>query len=170
MGDIGCECKVTVDGTDCPIQEPSPFSPGWYSHKFKGPGVRYEVAVCIQTGWIVWVNGPYPCGSWPDLKIARHRLVHKLVPGEKFVADGGYRDGGVYADTPSGLNTPEQRQKRLVRARHETVNSRFKNFNVLNKPYRHRLQTHGNCFMAIANLTQIGILSGRPLFQVRYNV
>jgi hypothetical protein len=169
MGDIGCISKVTVDGTDCPIQEPSPFSPGWYSHKFKGPGVRYEVAVCIQTGWIVWVNGPYPCGNWPDLKIARHWLIHELAPGEKFVADGGYRDGGVFADTPTGLNTPHQRQNGLARARHETVNSRFKIFNVLSKPYRHELTTHGQCFMAIANLTQIGIQKGAPLFQVVYN-
>jgi DDE superfamily endonuclease len=169
MRDVGCQCKVTVDGTDCPIQEPSPFSPKWYSHKFKGPGLRYEVAVCIQTGWIVWVNGPYPCGSWPDLKIARHWLVHKLARGEKFLADGGYRDGGEFAETPTGLNTPDQRQKRLARARHETVNNRFKFFKVLTTPYRHDVHTHGQCFTAIANLTQIAIQKGEPLFQVRYN-
>ncbi|GAX10088.1 hypothetical protein FisN_2Lu360 [Fistulifera solaris] len=28
----------SVDGTDCPINEPSPFSPKWYSHKFKSAG------------------------------------------------------------------------------------------------------------------------------------
>lgn len=67
--DKGKTCKVTVDGTDCQIFEPRPFSKQWYSHKFKKAGVRYEVAVCIQTGWIVWINGPYPCGAWPDIKI-----------------------------------------------------------------------------------------------------
>jgi hypothetical protein len=33
---------VTVDGTDFRINEPS--------HKFKGPGLRYEVAISIKGG------------------------------------------------------------------------------------------------------------------------
>ena len=31
----GSSCKVSVDGTDFRIQEPSPFSKSWYSHKFR---------------------------------------------------------------------------------------------------------------------------------------
>eukprot|EP00171_Calliarthron_tuberculosum_P023094 IDg23094t1 len=42
-------CRVSVDGTDCQIAEPRPFNRGWYSHKFKGPGVRYEVGIVIDT-------------------------------------------------------------------------------------------------------------------------
>ena len=86
---IGCTCLITIDGTDCQIYEPKPFSRCWYSHKFKGPGVRYEIGLNIQNGWIVWVNGPYPCGEWPDLRIARDRMVHMLLPVEMYVADGG---------------------------------------------------------------------------------
>ena len=51
--------------------EPSPFSPKWFSHKFRGPGIRYELALCIRTGDIVWAYGGFPCGEWPDLKLAR---------------------------------------------------------------------------------------------------
>jgi hypothetical protein len=116
-------CKLSVDGTDCPIREPQEFSSRWYSHKFKGAGLRYKVALCIQTGWIVWKNGPYPCGSFPDIRIVRDRLIHFLLPGEKYVADRGYRDGGLYADTPTGFNNPGQRMRSIVRARHETVNA-----------------------------------------------
>jgi len=55
MRNLGNWSLVTVDGTDdCPIQEPHPFSTQWYSHKFKGPGLHYELAVCILTGYIVW--------------------------------------------------------------------------------------------------------------------
>ena len=36
-----CKVFVSIDGTDFRIQEPSPFSSSWYSHKFKGPGVLY---------------------------------------------------------------------------------------------------------------------------------
>lgn len=45
-------CVMPVDGTDFRIEEPKPFSSGWYSHKFNGPGVRYEVGLAIQRGYI----------------------------------------------------------------------------------------------------------------------
>jgi hypothetical protein len=87
-GDNGSHCLVSVDGTDFGIYEPSPFSPKWYSHKLNGPGLRYEIAICIQTGEPVWINGPFPCGSWPDLRIARNALVDALDAGEYYLADG----------------------------------------------------------------------------------
>jgi hypothetical protein len=43
----GSVCKMTIDGTDCRIWDPMPFSPKWYSHKFKCPGLRYKVGLCI---------------------------------------------------------------------------------------------------------------------------
>ena len=70
---------MTVDGTDCPIQEPSPFDKMWYSHKFNGAGVHYEVAVAIGTGHIVHVQGPYPCGAYPDIVIAREGVEKNWI-------------------------------------------------------------------------------------------
>jgi hypothetical protein len=99
MLDFFCRC------TDCRINEPRPINAKWYSHKFKGPGVRYEVGLRIQTGWTVWVHGPYPCASHPDLKIARICIYTQLNEGEMVVADCGYREGRVFADTPTGLKT-----------------------------------------------------------------
>jgi DDE superfamily endonuclease len=159
---------MTVDGTDCMIQEPLPFSPKWYSHKFEGPGVRYEIGVGIQTGWIVWVNGPFPCGEWSDLKIAKDDLFKSLAPNEMVVADGGYRDGGWHADTPNGLNDYMSRIKSVARARHETINKRIKQFNVLRSTFRHDLEKHGFCFHAAANITQLIIEHEEPPFQVEY--
>jgi hypothetical protein len=141
----------------------------WFSHKFKGPGVRYEIGLCIQTGWIVWKNGPYPCGSYPDLKIARHRVVHVLAQGEKILADGGYRDGGLYAETPSGYNTLGQRMKKVARSRHETVNARIKTFKVLSTAFKNKRENHWMCFHALANMIQLDIEEGRGLFQVHYD-
>ncbi|KAI2499167.1 hypothetical protein MHU86_15319 [Fragilaria crotonensis] len=89
--DRGKTCKVTVDGVDFPIEEPTPFDSQWFSHKFRGPGLRYEMAICIQTGDIVWVNGPYKCGKWPDVKIFKSRLMHLLGDDEMVEADRGYR-------------------------------------------------------------------------------
>jgi hypothetical protein len=61
----GSICRMTVDGTDFRFQEPIPFDPGWYSHKFKCACLRYEIGICIQTGEIaLLINGPFPCGAW----------------------------------------------------------------------------------------------------------
>ena len=87
MGDTGERCLVTVDGTDFRIQEPSPFSTKWYSHKFRGPGIRYEIAICIKTGWIVEFNGPFPYGRLPDIKIFRSLLKQILCTSEKVIVD-----------------------------------------------------------------------------------
>ena len=72
--------------------EPSEFSPKWYSHKFHGPGFRYEIGLCIRTGEIVWAHGGLPCGAWPDLRLARDAIIHVLDPGKRIIAGRGYRD------------------------------------------------------------------------------
>jgi len=63
---------ISVDGVDFKVPE---HGPEFSSHKFaKKSGLRYEVGLCILTGDIVWINGPYACGHWPDLSIARDGL------------------------------------------------------------------------------------------------
>ena len=60
--------NISVDGTDCPIHEPCPFDKAWFSQKFKGPGVKYEIAIDVLTGDCVWISGPYQA-SKSDIKI-----------------------------------------------------------------------------------------------------
>lgn len=167
-GDNGSRCLVSVDGTDFAIFEPVPFSPKWYSHKLNGSGLRYEIAICIQTGVPVWINGPFPCGSWSDLRIARDALVDALDAGEYYLADGGYRDGNQYSETPSGMHLFGDRQKSVVRARHETLNKRYKDWGALRRLYRHSRVSHSKVMHAIANIVQVTILNGAPLFEVEY--
>jgi hypothetical protein len=179
--DNGSQCKVTVDGTDFRIMEPSPFEPKWLSEKFNGPGVKYEVAVCIQTGWIVHTNGPYPCGQWHDLTVARDDLCYKLADSdfedEMALADGGYADGYNFFETPTGHNNADQKMKAVARARHETINRRFKMWGVLGQRFRGKPHNHSKFFNAVANLTQFLIMvhgnntdeNERPLFDINYN-
>jgi DDE superfamily endonuclease len=142
MNSNGSTCLITVDGTDCPIQEPTEFSRRWFSHKFKGPGLRYEIGICIQTGWVVWQNGPYPCGSWNDLRVARDSLYQFLLPGEKYIADAGYKDGGQFSITPSGLRNRFERMADVARARHENFNARIKAFKVFSSTFRNTREKH----------------------------
>jgi hypothetical protein len=167
-GDNGSCCLVSVDGTDFAIFEPVPFSSKWYSHKLKRAGLRYEIAICIQTGEPVWINGPFPCGSWSDLRIARYALVDALDDGECYLADSGYRDGKQFSVTPSGMHSFSDRQKSAVRSRHETLNKRYKDWGALRRLYRHSPVSHSKVMHAIANIVQVTILNGEPLFEVEY--
>ena len=58
--------------------------------------------------------------------------------------------------------------KKKARARHETVNRRIKQFNILSNRYRSDLGMHGVVFTAICVITQIAIQTDSPLFQVDY--
>ncbi len=169
MKDNGSICLITMAATDFRTCKSYSFSPKWYSHKFKGPGLRYEVGVCIQTGWIVWIHGPIPPGHWPDVNIAHDAIHYEMDCGEKYLADGGYRDAAAgYSETPTGQNNPDQRMKARVQARHETVNRLLKNFGILHRTYRHHKSKHGMVFWAVANLVQANIMLEKTVHQVQY--
>eukprot|EP00977_Amphora_coffeiformis_P003568 scaffold697_cov104-Amphora_coffeaeformis.AAC.2 len=121
--DNGSLCKISVDGTNFQIQEPTPFNRKWFSEKYNGPALRYEIGICIQTGWIVWVNGPFPGGSWPDQRIAKEFLFHNLQNGEEVLADRGYSGHFVHKPGQHWQIPGMERQKATVRARHEVINS-----------------------------------------------
>ena len=61
----------------------------------------YEVGICLQMGWIVWLNGTFPCGVYPDLN---KWLIYELDENtqEVVLADGGYNIAGEYFIMPSG--------------------------------------------------------------------
>lgn len=63
----------------------------FHTHKWKfGSGLRYEAAVCILTGELVWINGPFEPGIWNDVSIFRSCLLSMLEDGERVEADDGY--------------------------------------------------------------------------------
>lgn len=92
----------------------------WFPHKFKGPGVRYEVGTSVSSGHIVWVHGPFPCGLYPDLRIFRAGMKNALLPDEKVIADGGYPDECCI--TPQTVDAAHREAFNRIRARQETAN------------------------------------------------
>ena len=156
-------CLISLDGTDCAIQEPISLNRRWFSHKLKRAGLRYEIGLSIFNGNLCWVNGPFPAGSFPDLKFFRNDLKRYLDDSEKVVADRGYNgDEKCVVEL-----TSEESKLRLsrIRSRHETINKRFKIFFVLQHRFRHRRRKHSICFHAVANIVQLS-LENHPLFQV----
>jgi DDE superfamily endonuclease len=161
---------VTVDGTDfkIPRQRPHARDQQFYSHKFRHAAYRYEVAVCIQTGLIVWYHGPFPAGKWPDINIFRKELKHLLLPGEMVEADRGYKDLSCrHCDVV--VSKSDARAKSRAMRRHETMNADLKCFECLNRQWRHTLDKHILAFASCALLVQMKYkLEGGPKFYCKY--
>ena len=104
-----CECKVSVDGSEFAILEPTPFNRKWYSHKINGAELCHEVAILVVSAEIIWVSGPYPAGEWSDLRIMRDGLVFELLPREKVIADRSYHDGRTFTVTPTDGDSEEEK-------------------------------------------------------------
>jgi hypothetical protein len=98
-----------------------------------------------------------------------------LSPGEKVHADLGYLGEPNRIVTPMDVNAGDLVGKETqdiaasVRARHETVNKRFKQFEILKRVFRHDVQHHQPAFGACVVITQIAIERGEPLYQVDYD-
>ena len=170
-------CNVTVDGVDMRIEEPPkkdfstdlPYDKKWYSHKFHGPGLRYELAVAIQTGDIVHINGPFPCGKYPDINIFRMGLKQKLEKaGEKAVADRGYQ-GEFRCRTPDDWVTLSNKNAmKTARARHEAINKWIKNFRAMSQVFRHDYKIHKEFFAVAVVVTQVEIAIHGPPWNVSF--
>ena len=107
----GDQTFITVDCTDCPIEEPHPFCHVYFSHKYRGPAYKYEVAVSIRGGDIVWVSGPWP-GAISDKEIFSFHLAKYLGDDEKAEADNGYRNTDK-AVTPEVAQTYQRKNRSL---------------------------------------------------------
>lgn len=53
---------MSIDGMDCMINETTSFKYMCFSHKLKGPGVRYEIGLENCNGRLIWTNGPFLAG------------------------------------------------------------------------------------------------------------
>lgn len=173
-------CLISLDCTDCPVMEPWPFDTKWYSQKMNGPAVKYEVAVCIKTGHIVWTNGPHPASA-NDATLFGNTLADLLADDEGAEVDGVYKGHDKLKAPTVAKSRAERKQKSQARGRHENVNGRLKIFNVLNNSFRHTgefatrgdtlMEKHAVCFNAVAVITQLGFSLGEnKLYDVKYDV
>jgi len=129
------------------------------------------VAINIQNGWIVWVNGPYPAGAYSDSRIAVDcGLLDNLQPGETVVVDRGYKGHDDVFQRPTGQHTALEKMKSESRAQHESINRMFKEWNILKGHFKYPLNKHGIVFGAVANIVQLCIeLHVREPFTVHYD-
>ena len=128
---------MVVDGTYFHRQEPYPYTKEvnrlWFTPKFKSAGFQYEVGTSLKTGEICWFNGPFPCGLMSNLRIFQLKLKVLLLPGEKVVADKGYKGDPKVCTPYDAIDKDHEIAMSLGRARHEIVNRLIKQFGVLQR-------------------------------------
>ena len=150
---------MTVYGTHFRIynrteKKSKKYIKSWYSHKYNAAGVSYEVAVCIKTGDIVWICGPFPAAT-ADISIYRYKLKDMLTAFEKVMADRGYAGDKSCLTPYDGINRQHLRSMAVLRSRHETVNRRFKVFGALKQCFRHSPTKHHAFFRSAVVLVQL---------------
>ena len=162
------DCTMSCDCVDFGIPNQGP---AFSSHKFKKKsGLRYETCLCIQTGDVIWINGPRPCGRYPDMSIFCYALMSKLGDAERVESDDGYiGEAPLHSKCPKSFVNPEECEcmQQRVRNRQETINKRLKEWGVLRNMFRHvdKLHKHGNVVRALLVMTQISINLGKKLFE-----
>lgn len=105
------------------------------------------------------------------------------MPNKQHKNQKGLRGGGTKHSVALILNLPKDHlqtkathflmpndrnsvRHKFIMSRHETVNKRIKQFNVLVEEFRHDLSQHKLCFHAIVNITSIIIKNEAKLFSI----
>ncbi len=164
---------MAVDGMDFRIPQKGAATKGnaFASHKYAGKSaLRYELGVDILAENLLWIQGPYPAGKYTVIKFFNKVLRYFLEPGERVEADEVYRGHPDKIKYPGNDANPAENRgmQGRVRARHEMLNGRLKNWGILSQVFRHHIMMHGDVFRACAVVTQLTIQDGEPLFEVEY--
>ena len=97
-------------------------------------------------------------------------LANCLEPGEHVKAEYGYVGRLDKIKCPNNDCNPAENRvmQGIARSRHETLNGRLKAWGILGNEYRHDIREHGTVFYACAVITQLSVVNGDPLFEVKY--
>ena len=162
---------ICIRGTLVPAAER--VNPKWFSHKFNGPGLSYELAIAIHSNRLVWINGPFPAAT-SDITIFRSEanppagLMAHIPANKRAIGDSGYQ-----GEAPEKVSVTQEdddqevkKFKARVKSRHESFNGRLKNFQCLSSTFRHGTNRHGPVFVACCVCMQFEIENGNGLFLV----
>ena len=165
----GDDTLITVDCTDCDIEEIQPFKAVYWSHKSNHAAFKYEVAVSIRGGDIVWVSGPWPAAV-SDKKIFALHLAEHLGDNEFAEVDNGYSKTDKAMIPGAGESFLHKKLKSQARGRQENFNGWLKVFCILKNKFRKSDPTkHYIAFNAVAILVQLGQENGERMYELQIN-
>jgi hypothetical protein len=143
----------------------------FYAYK-KFYALKYEVAVCMKTGRLVWVRGAYP-GSYNDQYILQHSgLLNKLDNSFVSYADCAYESTFLRTQysvvTPLRVRTlgwiPEAGRRafnkhiRSRRVKVEQTLAKVKAFKATSLIWRHKRELHPLVFGVVSRIVNFDIL------------
>lgn len=117
---------MSVDCVDCYIKQTGlTFS----SHKLKKKSaLRYGVAVAIGLGEIVWVNGPFQPGEFPDIECLQTALDDNKRVEAMMMDTVETQQSASAADVLTRDSEEADALQKSVQGWHETVNAQLKTF------------------------------------------
>jgi len=139
--------------------------------------LTYELAIAIQSNWIVSIAGPFPA-SKSDITIYRYgggdknnpapALRDKITDGKRAIGDSIYapEDGKTMSISRTGDSGEIAEFKARAKSRHETFNSRIKAFAILATEFRHDIKYHQMAMESVCIIVQYDLESGHGLFAV----
>lgn len=134
---------MTVDGTHLVTLEPGdgdiPKDPSYFSFKHHAAGFNYEIGICLFKSRCIWLSGPHKAGAYNDAKMFKECGLKDLLSaaGKMAIGDDGYCGFPKQVSTANGLDNEAVREFKVrSRQRHETYNSRLKQFAVLSEVFR----------------------------------
>jgi len=134
------------------------FHPKWFTHKFEGPRVTSEVAICMQLDKMVWIGNTFPCGVWPDKKIVWCKLINLVDKNEIVEVEGKHAGLKFHCQTHGDcLNESNNKAKDKAWTNQETSKERLKEVNSSGWNFHpnHKKQKVGP--QATTVTTQVGI-------------
>ena len=156
----------------------------WWSHKFNGPGVAFEV-VCnpVDRGLMLWAAGPYPAGTH-DLTILRggkkgeqkkwkqSALYNNLPDTLRLIGDAAYSGQSDKVSVTMDAHSADTKETfARMKSMQETCFKRFADYEVIDGSFRHgmgtddKLEKVGMAFDAVAVLIQLDIATEHPLMK-----
>jgi hypothetical protein len=165
---------LTVDGTHLRTYEPNhpelPKDPANFSYKHHCAGYNYEIALSLTESKLIWMSGPWPAGTYNDIKIFKEKgLARKLQKhGKKGIADSGYNGYPQLLSLPNNKHDDKEvmQFKSRARLRHEGFNRMLKTFDCLSDTFRHSKEQLQACFETVAVVVQYKMERGYPLYDI----
>ena len=138
------DCLVSIDDTDFCILQKVARGNKFASCKYGGKSaLRYELGLDIFRGNLIWIEGPYTTGKYPDITIFR-------------------------CPNSTTLRADHHEMIWRVSARHKTINARLKYWGIMAQVYHHDIENHGYVFWVVAVITHLTVENKKPLFEVYY--
>ena len=167
---------ISTDGVDFPMweiqHEKYPYDRKSMSHKFKGCGAKYIIALSVFRSKCVFIAGPFKAGK-PDIDCFREcGLMDKMKKNGKLViGDRGFKS--KYAHEREHFSLPDYMDseelhnfKSRARLRQETFNRRLKHFEALGSTFKNGFEKHAIALRAVAVLVQYQMDNGSPIYCV----